>query len=436
MFRYVCLYRKGVFIKIGLLLVAVPLILFSNSTGPIPAVTGAARFNEPSCNQSGCHNSFPLNPGGGSVTIGAPSSYTPGSTVAITVTIQDSFAGRAIWGFQISARFRNGMQAGSFARGTNVAVQLSPSGIQYANHQPAVIQRGVSSFTYTVMWTAPADASGRDVVFNAAGNAGNADGQPTQDRIFTTEFISAAGGSAPPPSIGSGGIINGATFQAGAAPGAIISIFGQDMATTTAEATTRPLPTEISGTRVLANNVPAPLFFVSPLQINAQVPFEAPAGSTVNVAVRVAGQSSPPEPLQIAATAPGIFTIPAVGTGQGAVLIANTDVIVAATGSIPGRTSRPARPGEFVSIFCGGLGQTIPPLASGAPGNAEPTVEMPTLTIGGQNATVSFSGAAPGFAGLYQINAIVPNLPAGDHEVLINIGGRQSRAGVTIRVQP
>ncbi len=437
MFRRVCLYRRGLFIKIGMLLAAVPLMLYPNSARP-PSIGLTGGFGEPTCNQFGCHNTFTLNPTspGGGVTIGAPSSYTPGATVPVTVTIQDNSADRGIWGFQLSARFRNGMPAGRFSIGPNVGIEVSSTGVFYAFHQPAVVRRGVSSFPYTVMWTAPSDASGGDVVFNAAGNAANLNNEPTGDRIYTTQAISAAPTAGPPPRIGAGGIANGAAFQAGAmAPGTIISIFGENMATTTQQATVLPLPIEIAGTRVMVNNVPAPLFFVSPGQINAQVPFEVAGITPVNVVVQVSGQTSAPEPLQIAATSPGIFTVPSVGSGPGAIIDASTFQTIA---PLPG--GAPARPGQVVAIFCTGLGQTNPPLASGAAGaTSEPlnrTVQAATVTIGGQNATVSFSGAAPGFAALYQINAMVPSLPAGDHEVRISIGAQQSRAGVTIRVQP
>ena len=425
--RAVC-YRNCALLKATLLLVVAPLILYAFSGFPPLAHTGG--FGEPTCRV--CHDGG----GGGRVTIGQPETYTPGATVPISVTIESN--SRSRWGFELSARFQNGTQAGNLVGGNNVAVGTF-RGVQYAAHAPAVTQPG-NSFTYTVMWTAPPDASGGSVVFHAAGNGANGDGTSSGDNIFTTFAFSLAPPTGPAPSIGVGGIVNAASFVAApnntAAPGALISIFGADLATETGFAGQLPLPIDINGTRVLVNNIPAPLIFVSPGQINAQIPVapEIPVGVAASVVVRITGRpDSAPEPILVEAVSPGVFD---VGGGQGAVLIANTDILVAPVGSIPGRESRPANPGEFVSIFCTGLGQTDPPQVSGQPAAGERTLEMPTVTIGGEVASVDFSGAAPGFVGLNQINAIVPDLPAGDHEVIITVVGRQSRTGVTLRVEP
>ena len=93
----------------------------------------------------------------------------------------------------------------------------------------------------------------------------------------------------------------------------------------------------------------APLYFVGPAQINAQVPFGVSTGDSVPVAVSVGDLLTAPQNYLIAPTQPGIFGL---GGGQGAVLIANTAILVAPVGSIPGRETRPANPGEFLSIFC------------------------------------------------------------------------------------
>jgi len=175
--------------------------------------------------------------------------------------------------------------------------------------------------------------------------------------------------------------------------------------------------------------IAAPLFFVSSGQITAQVPFEVTTGGPVNVVVKVAGQpDSAPEPAMVQATGPGIFTVAVNGTGPSAILHADFALV---------NNNAPARPGETVLVYCTGLGATQPAVQTGAAGNAELTVNIPTVSIGGQNARVDFSGAAPGFAGLYQINAVIPTFTAaGDYDVIISTGGQQSRSGATIRVQP
>jgi hypothetical protein len=120
------------------------------------------------------------------------------------------------------------------------------------------------------------------------------------------------------------------------------------------------------------------------------------------------------------------------GSGQGAVLIAANGNLAAASGSVVGRLSRPVLPGEYVSIYCTGLGAVSNQPASGgaAPGDQLAlTNATPSVTIGGIPATVVFSGLAPGFVGLYQVNVQVPpNVPAGDAlPAVVSIGSASSK---------
>ena len=123
------------------------------------------------------------------------------------------------------------------------------------------------------------------------------------------------------PVIGEGGIVNGASFsdEALVSPGSIASLFGMNLAAATEVAAGLPLPTTLAGTEVLVNDTPAPLFFVSPLQINFQMPFEV-AGTTVPIVVASDGVRGPEVMVQIAPAAPGIFTAVPGGSGPGAIL--------------------------------------------------------------------------------------------------------------------
>lgn len=434
MFERACRYRRGILIKLSLLAIAAPLLLYAFSD--LPPVQHTGGFGEGNCTE--CHIGN-VNPAGGSVTIGnVPATYTPGAVVPLTVTISDTTGGRRLWGFQLSARFRNGQQAGSFAAGGFIGV-LSAAGVQYAEHHPAQSLSG-SGFTYTVNWTAPADASGGDVVFDAAGNAANGDGTNSGDHIFLTEAVSAAP-QASAPSIFSGGIVSSATFQKApnnaGAPGAIVAIFGVNLAVKDGHAPSVPLPFDINGTKVFFNGVAAGLLHVTPgstlSQINVQVPFsnQVSPGTTANVVVEVNGVSSSAEPFKIDPVAPGIFTLPQSGVGPG--VIVHSDNITVVT------SSAPAKVGEIVVIYCMGLGQTeAPALETAKGGSSQRTLETPTLTIGGKDAPVLFSGAVQGLVGLYQINAVVPDVPAGDPPVVITMptSNRTSPAGVTISVTP
>ena len=242
-----------------------------------------------------------------------------------------------------------------------------------------------------------------------------------------------------PPVIGESGIVNGASFspEAVVSPGSMASLFGMNLAAATVAATWLPLPTMLAGTEVLVNDTPAPLFFVSPSQINFQMPFEV-TGTTVRTVRKVVAsggvrgpEAMVPVMVKVAPAAPGIFTAVASGSGPGAVL--NEDFS-------PNSAQNPAAVGSVVQIFATGLGATDPPLATGQPGASSPpfnlTAMVPVVAIGGASAEVLSSGMAPGFVGLYQVNARVPTgAPAGDEVLLeIKIGGSSSNT-VTLAVR-
>ena len=292
---------------------------------------------------------------------------------------------------------------------------------------------GVAPSTLTVTVSASGLATGAytGTVTIAALAGSNAANSP---QVLTVSLSVGA------PLIGQNGVVNGASFSQDAVvgPGSIASLFGTNLAADTEAAAALPLPFTLAGTQVLVNEVPAPLFFVSPLQINFQMPATA-AGSTVHVAVVSSGVRGLTATVNVAPEVPGIFTTSASGTGQGAVLLANSDVIAAASGSIPGRTSQPVARGEIVSIFCTGLGAVDPAVEAGQPAGDSPasvTLMTPVVLVGGVPTDVLFSGLAPGFVGLYQVNVRIPETaPVGDAVSLqIQIGGQSSNIA-TIAVE-
>lgn len=243
--------------------------------------------------------------------------------------------------------------------------------------------------------------------------------------------------SSSPPLINPGGTVNGASFRAetepnsAVAPGGMVAIFGTELADTTLVASDVPLPTMLGDTSVTFNfdaSIAAPLFFVSPTQINAQVPFDVPTG-TVTVQAKRGSEVSVAQEVEVVAVSPGIFTVNQQGTGAGAILHAADFQLVS--------DSAPARPGEFLSIFCTGLGALQSPLPSGdiPPSPPPETVTLPQVNIAEIPALVTFSGLAPGFVGLYQVNVQVPaGVPSGTQHLQLIIQGVPSNT-VTIAVQ-
>jgi uncharacterized protein (TIGR03437 family) len=141
------------------------------------------------------------------------------------------------------------------------------------------------------------------------------------------------------------------------------------------------------------------------------------------------------------AVRPVIFTTNSQGTGQGAILDGNTGELMAAAGSISGVTSKPAVAGEIVAIYCTGLG-AVQGEASIADGTSilstkdnGATTATPQVTIGGVTATINYSGLAPAFVGLYQVNVTVPAGVSGNAvPVAMSLNGAVSNT-VTMAVQ-
>ena len=269
--------------------------------------------------------------------------------------------------------------------------------------------------------------------FQASLGGVNGDFGVARGDAFVAKF-STDGDPPPPPPLGvptinPGGVVNGASFAAGApvAPGSIVSVFGDNLGVVSF-AGGLPLPTTLGVSQADAGSMSAPLFFTSPQQINLQVPWELQGQAQTSLVASSDGESSGPQAVSLASFAPGIFTISQNGSGQGAVLISNTQILAAPSGSIPGRDSRPAQRGEFISIYCTGLGAVSNPPPSGYPAMSDPlssTVAPISVNVGGVVVPAAFAGLAPGFVGLYQVDFQVPqSVPSGAAVPLwLSIGG-------------
>ncbi len=241
------------------------------------------------------------------------------------------------------------------------------------------------------------------------------------------------------PAVNSNGVANAASFTSGTAvaPGMIASVFGTGLALDSESTPGQPLPNMLGGTTVFLNGLRAPIFFASPGQLNIQIPWDLRSGTQASLTVRIGPHISEPMMVPVSGFSPGLFSTESSGGGQGAILISGTGSLAAPSGVTP--NSRPARKGEFLEVFATGLGRVNDAPASGEAAVANPLSETtagPEVTIGGAAADVLFSGLAPGFIGLYQVNVRVPaGAFSGDAlGVSLRIGGAESNV-VTIAIE-
>lgn len=233
-------------------------------------------------------------------------------------------------------------------------------------------------------------------------------------------------------------VTNAASYVLGqpVAPGSWIAIKGAELAVVDKDLSNQaPYPTDLSGTTVLMGEQALPLYYVSRQQINALVRFDVPVDTSLPLQVRRQGVPSTVQQVTVAQPQPGIFSTNASGSGQGSILIAGTTLLAAPMA--PG--SRPARRGETISIYGAGMGAVDnPPGPDGrAPADPLARVTVPvSVQIGGVPANVTFAGLTPGFVGLYQVNAQVPEgSPSGDKVPVVITQGNAQTPPVTIAVE-
>jgi uncharacterized protein (TIGR03437 family) len=184
------------------------------------------------------------------------------------------------------------------------------------------------------------------------------------------------------------------------APGAVARIFGADLAPSRAEAPFGPLPPSLNGVTVLVGAREAPVYFVSPDQINVQIPWETEPGREHTLVVSTNGGFTLPDSITVTPVRPGLYT----SRDTGLVVALHLD----GTFVTP---SAPAKPGEDVIVYLEAMGITAPAVADGAPGPIDPPATpqaQPGITIDDQEANIVWARLTPGIVGSYQIRFTVP----------------------------
>ncbi|MEO8371793.1 MAG: S8 family serine peptidase [Candidatus Solibacter sp.] len=278
------------------------------------------------------------------------------------------------------------------------------------------------------------NAAGGDKATDLMGNAGVfVDLGPRQsDQIFTGRVGTLTqrfeGFARRLPTINPSGVVNAGTFQVGQGlqPGSYISIFGSDLSDTTQVETTLPLPVSLGQVSVSFDggglSIPGRFHFISPTQINVQLPWEFAGQSSVKMKVTLYGYIwSAVYDVPLATYSPGIF--------PGAI----TD----GASNLPISAANPAKRGGSIVIYANGLGPVSVPQTTGAPSSSTQLVGTnagPVVTIGGVQGTIIFSGLTPGLVATYQVNVGIPtNAPTGTQPLKLSIGGQDVTVNLIVQ---
>ena len=228
-------------------------------------------------------------------------------------------------------------------------------------------------------------------------------------------------------------------------PGSYITLWGSGLSDYTGSTTTAALPLAIvfPASSTVADvsvsfdvpsanlSLPGRMLYVSPGQVNVQVPWELAGQSSVLIKVTVGDSPGQVFTAQVANYAPAVYVVPDPGTSQP--VVAALDLNAALISS-----QNPAHANQVIQLYLNGLGAVTNPPAIGFVAQAQPlsnTVVRPTVTIGGKSAGVLFSGLTPTESGLYQINLqLAADTPKGSQPLVVSIGGISSPA-VNIVVQ-
>jgi len=238
------------------------------------------------------------------------------------------------------------------------------------------------------------------------------------------------------PAINTGGAVSAASFAANIplAPGGFISIFGSNFAPQSNKATSLPLVATLGGTQAILAGETLPLLFTNGGQINAIVPYDITPNSTQQLIVQQDMAYSLPQTVTVASAQPGVFTQDQSGKGIGVIVVVPPD-----GAQFEADSSHAATAGDALVIYCAGLGTVNPLVATGSAAPSSPlayTSNTVTVTIGNQPAKVLYAGLAPNFAGLYQVDVLVPSgvAAAADVPVVLTVDGISSPP-VTVPIQ-
>jgi uncharacterized protein (TIGR03437 family) len=283
---------------------------------------------------------------------------------------------------------------------------------------------------FTFEWVAPASDVGPVRVF-VAGNGANGNRENTGDQIYTNNFTLTPSVSAQPPAIrAEQPVLQAFSGMPGVSPGTWIEIYGSNLSTATREWAgsdftengTRA-PTQLEGVRVNVAGRPAFVRYVSPTQVNVQVPDDIGIGDVEIEVINAAGRST--TQARAANVSPALLTTAAFNVGGRQYLAAlHTDqqTFVGRPNLISGVPFRPARPGDTILIYAVGCGATNPASPAGQVVSAVRPLAAPFEVRFGETAATGQAFIVPSFVGLCRFDITVPNVADGDIRIDASVG--------------
>ena len=218
-------------------------------------------------------------------------------------------------------------------------------------------------------------------------------------------------------------VVNAASYASQISPGSLATLFGTNLAASLVTASVTggaPLPMSLAGVSITVNGRPAPILAVTSTQANFQVPWETAPGSA-DIVVSVNDSAGNTLAVPVLTAAPGIFS-----DSSGRAIAQNSDYTL-------NTASNPAKAGSPILAYLTGSGPVNMAVSDGAAASATPlasAMSQASALIGPLPAQVMFTGLAPGFVGLTQMNIVIPpSLATGDYPLTVTIAGKTSNAG-------
>jgi len=443
--------------KAAVIMGVIPVLVWAYEYGPNPGYSGVPK-ELGTCAMAGCHvgtTNDPANKGSISVAFPNGQNYVPGVKQHLVVTIADPAATQRAWGFQLTARLASNTatMAGTFAStDQNTTLMCSSTDFNFSQEAPYAagktqtcpanmplqyIEHSLAGYnatkghtgsqTYEFDWTPSATATGNVTIYVSA-NAANGDLTVNGDHIYNISIplTQALAGNA--PAITANGVVSAGAFGAfpSVAPGSWMEIYGTNLSATTrgwagSDFTGTQAPTTLDNVKVTIGGQKAFLDYVSPTQVNAQVPTGTPTGAQPMTVTTAAGTSSA-YTITVNALEPGLLAPVTFAVGGKQYVVAQFSdgvTYVLPPNAIPGLPARQAKPGETIIIYGIGFG---PVLDSGNQNIPAGTIALGSnkladsfsMSFAGTAAVLGYAGLAPNYVGLYQFNVVVPNVANSD----------------------